>query len=103
MSATIEALAAKLLEQETSAEMLKIRQLIMLRMALEGEVRASRIPAPANITEVGGYYNLLAKQKEKALQRQAVSSALGLPNDYAPDVTEELIKKLLLELLTQKG
>ena len=38
-----------------------------------------------------------------ALQRQAVSSALGLPNDYAPDVTEELIKKLLLELLAREG
>ncbi len=92
-------LAAKLVEQETSEEMMKLRQLIMLRIAMEGDIKSSRIPVPQNITEVGGYYNLLAKQKEKTMMRQLISSALGLPNDYAPDMTEETIKSLLRDLL----
>lgn len=95
-------LAAKLLEQETSEQMMKIRQLIMLRMAMEGSVNASRIPAPMNITEVGGYYNLLAKQKEQTMLRQVVSSALGLPNDYAPELTESVIKDLLQEIIRKQ-
>ena len=94
-------LVKKLLEQETSEEMLKIRKLIMLRMAMEGEISASRMPAPRNITEVGGYYNLLAKQKEQTMLRQLVSSALGLPNNYAPELTEDIMKQLLKELLNK--
>lgn len=89
----------KILEQETSEEMLKIRKLIMLRMAMEGEINVSRMPAPRNITEVGGYYNLLVKQKEQTMLRQLISSALGLPNNYAPELTEEIMKGLLVELL----
>ena len=94
-----ENLMEKMLEQETSEKMLKIRQLIMLRMALEGDVNASRIPAPMNITEVGGYYNLLRKQKEQTMMREFVASALGLPNNYAPEQTEAAIKELLVDIL----
>lgn len=103
MASTIDfqALATKLLEQETSEEMLKIRQLILLRTALEGDVKATRIPAPKNITEVGGYYNLLVKQKENTLLRQLVSSALGLPNDYAPQLTDTIINELLESIRKQ--
>ena len=88
-------IANKILEQEVSDEMYKIRKLIMLRMALEGEVRASRIPMPKNITEVGGYYNLLTKQKEKSMQRQLVASALGLPANYSQDMVEDAIREIL--------
>lgn len=94
-----QALAAKLLEQETSEQMMRIRQLIMLRTAMEGSVNVSKIPAPMNITEVGGYYNLLAKQKEQTMLRQVISSALGLPNDYAPELTERVIKDLLQQIV----
>lgn len=88
-------IANKILEQEVSDEMYKIRKLIMLRMALEGEVKASRIPMPKNITEVGGYYNLLTKQKEKSMQRQLVASALGLPSNYSQDMIEDAIRKFM--------
>jgi len=97
-SARLQELAAKILEQETSDEMLKIRQLIMLRAALESDVKSTRIPAPMNITEVGGYYNLLVKQKQNTMLRQVVSSALGLPNDYAPEASEQIMMELLEEL-----
>lgn len=95
-------IVTRILEQETSDEMYKIRQLIMLRMALEGDVGASRVPAPRNITEVGGYYNLLERQNEKKLQRQMVASALGLPSNYSPEMAEEAIGKYLKDILLDK-
>lgn len=85
----------KLLEQEASEEMMRIRQLILLRTALEGDIRPSRIPAPANITEVGGYYNLLVKQNQHTMLKHVVASALGLPADYAPDALENAINELV--------
>lgn len=81
-------LAAKLLENETSEEVLKLKNLILRRIATESDVKSARIPAPMNITEVGGYLNLLMtlderKQKEQTQYRtmlsQALASILGLP------------------------
>lgn len=91
-------LFTQLLQQEFSKELVKLRHLILLRMALEGDVKNTRIPPPANITEVGGYYNLLVEQNQKTMLRQLVSSALGLSSDYAPDAMEEAIKKFVKEL-----
>lgn len=54
----------------------------------ETQVKPSRIPAPLNITEVGGYFNLIeqvettdpALQNQKArMQLALIASALGLP------------------------
>ena len=97
------ALAEKMLMQEASEEMLRIRQLILLRTAMEGEIKNSKIPPPLNITEVGGYYNLLAQQNEQIMLRQLVSSALGLPNQCAPQATEEAINTLLHQILQDMG
>lgn len=85
--------AAKLLEQETSKEMLDLRMEMLKRIARESDIKPSRIPAPLNITEIGGYINLMMRfkkeaQKEKMEAQQAVisdmlnqmlSSILGLP------------------------
>lgn len=97
-----QALAEKLLSMETSAQMQRIRQLVMLRMALEGDVKPTRIPIPANITEVGGYYNLLRKMNQKPMMRQMVASAVGIPNDCTPDLTEQLLRKLITEIIEQR-
>ncbi|MDL2322673.1 hypothetical protein LJC52_01660 [Bacteroidales bacterium OttesenSCG-928-A17] len=72
-------LAAKLLEQETSEEMAEIRRLIYRRIATESDIKPSRIPAPLNITEIGGYFNLLAKLNQQEMLRQTLASILGLP------------------------
>ena len=37
----------------------------------------ARVPAPLNITEIGGYYNLLEGDNE--MRRQLLASVLGLP------------------------
>lgn len=50
----IQALVAKLLEHEVSPEVLEIRKMILRRIATESDIRPSRIPAPMNITQVGG-------------------------------------------------
>lgn len=79
--ADFQSLVSKILEQETSDEMKEIKLRILQRIAEESEVKPSRIPAPLNITEVGGYYNLLAKiEKENTEMRiKMIASALGLP------------------------
>jgi hypothetical protein len=79
----LRSLVIKLLEQEASPEAIEIRNLIMRRVALESDIKPSRIPAPLNITEVGGYYNLLAKLNEETMLRQMLSSVLGLPMYYS--------------------
>ena len=93
------ALISKLLETETSAQMQKIRQLMMLRTALESDIRPTRMPAPRNITEVGGYYNLLRKMNQQNMMRQMVASAIGIPNDATSEMTEEIIRKLIADIL----
>ena len=93
------ALLSKLLETETSAQMQKIRQLMMLRTALESDIRPTRMPAPRNITEVGGYYNLLRKMNQQNMMRQMVASAIGIPNDATSEMTEEIIRKLIADIL----
>lgn len=79
---------AQLLESESSAESQQYKNLILKRIAEETEVKPTRIPAPLNITEIGGYYNLLEQMKvnsieleEKKLKMQMdmIASALGLP------------------------
>ena len=98
-SADYNALVTKLLEMETSAQMQKIRQLMLLRTALESDVRPTRMPAPKNITEVGGYYNLLRKMNQQNMMRQMVASAIGIPNDATSEMTEEIIRKLIGDIL----
>ena len=77
MDSKIEELAVKLLEQQASDEMQKLREMIIRRLATETDIKAARVPAPLNITEIGGYYNLLKKNEK--MQMQLLASILGLP------------------------
>ena len=52
--ANLQDIAAKFLEQEASPEMQKLKMQILRRIALESDVKPARIPAPLNITEIGG-------------------------------------------------
>lgn len=79
---------AQLLNSESNEEAQAYKNLILKRIAEESEVKPTRIPAPLNITEVGGYYNLIeqiqtnsTKLEEKKLEMQLslIASALGLP------------------------
>lgn len=79
---------AQLLNSESNEEAQQYKNLILKRIAEESEVKPTRIPSPLNITEVGGYYNLIeqiqtnsTKLEEKKLEMQLslIASALGLP------------------------
>jgi hypothetical protein len=67
-----------ILRQSGSPEVLQVQQLLLQRLALQGDVFSSRIPVPKNITEVGGYMNLLATLGESEIRTQALAAALGV-------------------------
>ena len=82
---------SQILQNEASEDTLKIKNKILERIALEADVKASRIP-PLNITQIGGYINLLRKLDKEEQERQTkqktayqqmleqtLTSILGLP------------------------
>ncbi len=68
-----------MIKSENSPEMMKIKRKLLERITNESDIKPSRIPAPRNITELGGYYNLLEKLRDKEMQKNLIASALGLP------------------------
>jgi hypothetical protein len=74
----IEEALASVIRASASPEVQEAQVLLLRRLALEGSVFPTRIPAPKNITELGGYLNLLEGAGEGALRTSALASALGL-------------------------
>lgn len=66
----------KILEAAISPEMTEAQQIILRRLALAGDLFPSRVPPPANITQVGGYLNLVAD--DPVLSAQVLAAALGV-------------------------
>jgi len=69
---------SEILRNSTSPDALASQQLLLRRMALEADVFPSRVPAPRNITEVGGYLNLLETLNETEMRSQVLASILGV-------------------------
>lgn len=59
-------------------DVLEAQRVLLQRLAQQGDVFPSRIPAPRNITEVGGYLNLLERAGALEMRMGAVASALGV-------------------------
>lgn len=76
--ADLYATLAEVIRSNNSPAMQKAREAIAYRMAMSGDVAPARIPAPRNITEVGGYLNLLAKLNQPELTSQSLAAALGV-------------------------
>jgi hypothetical protein len=74
----------EILKQESSEEAAKIRRFMMKRIATEGTTGISRIPEPKNITEIGGYINLLTSLNEQEMLRKMLASVLGVPHLSIP-------------------
>ncbi len=72
------------LENATSPDAQEAQNIIMRRIALEGDVIGSRIKPPGNITEVAGYINLLTTLNEKAMREQALAGILGVAGPNPP-------------------
>ncbi len=72
------------LKDSTSPEFMRTQQILAQRLALTGSVIPSRIPEPKNITEIGGYLNLLEKLDETELRSQTLASILGVAGTNPP-------------------
>ncbi|MCL1851224.1 MAG: hypothetical protein FWF70_07490 [Bacteroidetes bacterium] len=93
----LETLAAKLLEQETSKEVQAIRLKILERIASESDVKPSRIPAPKNITEIGGYFNLMMKMKKEAAKEAEKEAAKKVKEEQK--VFQDMLNQTLTSIL----
>ncbi|MFK5634361.1 MULTISPECIES: hypothetical protein [unclassified Ornithinimicrobium] len=68
----------ELMRTATRPEVLEAQRVLLQRLAHQGDVFPSRVPPPGNITEVGGYLNLLASMGLAETRANAVASALGI-------------------------
>ena len=66
----------KILESAVSEEMVDAQKLVLRRLATSGDLFPSRIPPPLNITQIGGYLNLI--EDDPVLSAQVLASALGV-------------------------
>ena len=69
----------EIIKQESSPDIIKAKNLLLRRMAEEERMIPSRIPAPINISEIGGYINLLEKHSHGDLSYKMLASVLGVP------------------------
>ena len=67
-----------ILETTNSPAIQRAREVIAHRLAIAGDVAPSRIPAPRNITEIGGYINLLTDYDEQNQRSRMIAAALGI-------------------------
>lgn len=67
-----------ILETTNSPAIQRAREVIAHRLAIAGDVAPSRIPAPLNITEIGGYINLLTEYDEQGQRSRMIAAALGI-------------------------
>lgn len=85
---TIEANAMNALidvvKQGSSPDIAQAQAILLRRLALEGDVVDSRVPAPKNITEIGGYINLLNTYKETEMRSQVLAGILGVAGPTPP-------------------
>jgi hypothetical protein len=73
-----------MLQTATSPDALEAQSILLRRLALEGDLIPSRVPAPRNITEIGGYLNLLGTLHEPAMREQTLAGILGVAGPTTP-------------------
>ncbi|WP_372784504.1 IPT/TIG domain-containing protein [Phenylobacterium sp.] len=78
LTSTIVGSLVNVLSAQTSPDALEAQNILMRRLALEGDVVGSRVPPPRNITEIGGYLNILGELKEGAMREQTLAGILGV-------------------------
>ena len=80
MGSVMTELMIKLLEDELRNNNEYAKKLLLQRLAADN-ISHVRVPVPLNITEIGGYYNLLSDAfgDDKTMARQMLAAVLGLP------------------------
>jgi hypothetical protein len=74
----------EVLKSAASPDLMQAQVMLTRRLALTGDVIPSRVPAPANITEIGGYLNLLESLGQKELRAQVLAAILGVAGPNPP-------------------
>jgi hypothetical protein len=84
----VAAALAEFIKSEASEDVQALKVALLKRIVDESEVKPTRMPAPLNITEIGGYYNLMEQvvqdradlqEKRINMQLSLIASVLGLP------------------------
>jgi hypothetical protein len=75
---------ASLLQTAASPDAVEARNMILRRLALQGDIVGSRIPPPRNISEVGGYINLLTSLSQPEMRAQMLAGILGVAGPSQP-------------------
>ena len=73
-----------LIKNANSRDTWEAQNILLRRLALQGDVIASRVPAPRNISEIGGYLNLLATLNQQEMRAQALAGILGVAGPNPP-------------------
>lgn len=73
-----------ILKTATSPDALEAQNILLRRIALEGDVTGSRVPPPKNITEIGGYLNLLTTLNQFEMRAQTLAGILGVAGPNPP-------------------
>ena len=73
-----------ILQGATSPDALEAQNILLRRIALEGDVVGSRVPPPKNITEIGGYLNLLTTLNQFEMRAQTLAGILGVAGPNPP-------------------
>lgn len=68
----------ELIRSGVRPDVLEAQRLLLQRLATQGDVFPARIPVPRNITEIGGYLNLLERSGQHDIRSSAIASALGI-------------------------
>ncbi|MDO8122580.1 hypothetical protein Q6346_14815 [Isoptericola sp. b490] len=82
-----EQLASSLLDlvtNATSGDAVEAQRIILRRIALQGDIVPSRVPAPLNITQIGGYLNLLESLGQTDMELQTLAGILGVAGTVRP-------------------
>jgi hypothetical protein len=74
----------EIVKTANSPDVLEAQAILLRRLALQGDVIASRIPAPRNITEIGGYLNLLETLHQPEARAQMLAGILGVAGPNPP-------------------
>ena len=78
LSSQIVATLLNMIQANNSPDAIAAQSILMRRLALEGDVVGSRLPPPRNISEIGGYINLLGDLDEAAMREQMLAGILGV-------------------------
>jgi len=78
----LDALTA-VVQAASSPAAVEAQALLLRRLALDGDLIPTRVPSPRNVTESGGYFNLLETLGQRQTLLDVVAGALGIASGSA--------------------